>query len=112
MKQQIKNCLAALTIVLISLSASSQTTINAPWVPEHGFWVVEQNIHDRFHHVIRFYNDDHQLIYKETLNNVKMNLGNQRTKMKLKKALEESLTRWEKNKFPEADKGYAAAVLK
>ena len=112
MKQQIKSWLILLTIVFISFSASSQATIAAPWAPDHGYWVVEQNINDRFHHIIRFYNDDHQLIYMETLNNVKMNLNNQRIKMKLKKALEESLARWEKNKSPETDKGYVVAVLK
>ncbi len=111
MKQQIKNWLICLSIIFISIAASSQT-MSAPWTPAHGYWVVEQNIHDPFHHIVRFYNDDHQLIYTEVLNNVKMNTNNKKTKMKLQKALEDSLARWEKNKSPEENKGYVVTALK
>ena len=112
MKQQIKKWLIAISATFISISATSQTTTSAPWTPDHGLWVVEQNIHDRFHHVVRFYNDDHQLIYTETLNNVKMDTDKKKTKMKLKKALEDSLIRWAKSKSPESDKGYVVTALK
>ena len=112
MKQQLKKRMIAFIIVLVSITASSQTTANAPWTPENGYWVVEQKIHNRFNHIVRFYNDDHQLIYTETLSNVKMNPDKKKTKMKLKKALEDSLVRWEKNKSPETNKGYVVAALK
>src|SRR5262245_9416710 len=112
MKPKFRCWLSAFIVAFISFAASSQTTENAPWTPDRGYWNVEENINDPFHHIVRFYNDDHQLIYMEALNNVKMNLEKQKTKMKLKKALEDALARWKKNRSPEANKGYVVAALK
>ena len=49
-------------------------------------------------HIIRFYNNDNELLYKETITGVKMKAGKRKVKMKLKKVLEASVQAWEKKK--------------
>lgn len=61
------------------------------WVSEKGYWVVESNIHSPLDHVVSFYTNDNQLIYKETLTGVKLNPEKRKVKMKLKKILESAI---------------------
>lgn len=44
------------------------------WVSDKGYWVVESNINTPLNHIISFYNNDNELLYKETLIGVKMKL--------------------------------------
>ena len=68
------------------------------WVSDKGYWVVESNINSPLNHIIRFYNNDNELLYKETLMGVKLNPEKRKVKMKLKKVLESSMLAWEKKK--------------
>ena len=68
------------------------------WVSEKGYWVVETNIHSPKTHIVRFYNNESELMYKETIAGVKMNPENRRVKMKLKKALETAAAIWSDDK--------------
>ena len=54
------------------------------WVSEKGYWVVESNINSPLNHIVRFYNNDNELLYKETLAGVKLNPDKRKVKMKLK----------------------------
>ena len=68
------------------------------WVSEKGYWVVESNIKSPRDHIIRFYNNDNQLVYKETLTGIKMNPEKRKVKMKLKKILESAVLAQENKK--------------
>jgi len=68
------------------------------WVSDKGYWVVESNINSPLNHIIRFYNNDNELLYKETMIGVKMNPEKRKVKMKLKKVLESAVLVWEKKK--------------
>ena len=100
MKQKLNTWIITLTFILISISAYAQ---NPPfkiprWVSDRGYWVVESNINSPLNHIIRFYNNANELLYKETLQGVKLNAGKRKVKMKLKKVLEASVLAWEKKK--------------
>jgi len=68
------------------------------WVSDKGYWVVESNINSPLNHIISFYNNDNELLYKETLTGVKMNPEKRKVKMKLKKVLESAVLALEKKK--------------
>ena len=65
------------------------------WVSEIGYWVVESNTHSPSRHIVLFYNNDNVLMYKETLEGIKLDPQKRRVKMKLKKALEASARTWQ-----------------
>jgi hypothetical protein len=68
------------------------------WVSEKGYWVVESNINTPLDHVVSFYDNDNTLIYKETLQGVKINPEKRKVKMKLKKILESAVLAFETKK--------------
>jgi hypothetical protein len=113
-----KKIITSLTIVAIislftitSFAQQSKTAV-PKWVSEKGYWVVENNINDPFHHIIRFYNNDDVLIYKETLSGVRLNTDKKKVKMKLKSVLETSAMAWDLKRVPEEEKQYVSAILK
>ncbi|HEY6504239.1 MAG TPA: hypothetical protein VIZ28_09720 [Chitinophagaceae bacterium] len=117
MKQKIKIGMAAIALSLISLCSFAQeepsTATPVPrWVSDNGYWVVESNINTPLDHIIRFYNNDNVLVYKETVNGVKLNTAKRKVKMKLKKVLDASVLAWEQKRVPEENKEYVAAILK
>lgn len=88
-----------LVCAAISLSyiGHSQEAPPVPkYVSEKGYWVVESNIKDKKNHVIWFYNNGHQVVYKETLAGVRLNTSRNKVKMKLKAVLESAVIAWEK----------------
>jgi len=105
MKQRIKPLLALIVLTLISIESLAQqqrkTQPSIPrWVPEKGYWVTKTNIHFPLDHLVSFYNNDHVLIYEETLKGVKLNPKKRKLKMKLKKVLEAAVIAWEAKKTP------------
>lgn len=79
------------------------------WVSDKGYWVLESNINTPGSHTVLFYDNNNKLMYRETINGVKLNPESRRTKMKLKKALENSALSWTSGSVAEADieKGHA-----
>lgn len=114
MKQQFKTWGIAALLGLISLAAFSQEPDSAipRWVSGKGYWIVESNINTPLRHTIRFYNNDHVLLYRENLEGVKLDPAKRKVKMKLKKVLEAAVLAWEKKKVPEENKDYVMAILK
>jgi hypothetical protein len=101
MKQRLKTFLSLLILVLISIGAFAQEQGRRQprfprWISEKGYWVVETNRHSPRHHLIRFYNNDHILLYSKSLAGVKLNPDKRRVKMKLKRELETAIVAWEK----------------
>ncbi len=114
MKQQIKNWIAVMLFTTAGIISFAQDTKPGvpKWVSEKGYWVVENNVHDPLNHIIRFYTNDDELMYKETLSGVRLNPEKRKVRMKLKKVLESSVIAWEKKKMTEEEKQYVLAILK
>lgn len=113
MKQQLRTIAILALLSLFGAGAFAQETENAVprWASDRGYWVVESNIHTPLNHTVRFYNNDNILVYQETLTGVKLNPDRRRTKMKLKKILESSVTAWEKKGAKSEDIGLVKAIL-
>src|SRR5262245_44684299 len=82
------------------------------YISEKGYWVVESNVKTPYHSIIHFYNNDNVLVYRENVDGVKINLDKTRTKMKLKKILEQSIVAWEKNHQRAVDQDWVARAFK
>ena len=101
---QSKKILLVITICLLvsTFNAVNAQTAVSPrepkWVSAKGFWVVETSGIDQKTHVIHFYNNDNQLVYKESLSGVRLKTSRRAVKMKLKKVLENSVAGWELKK--------------
>src|SRR5687768_8686567 len=99
MKATSKLLACAITILSISSALSSHAQARIPkWIPENGNWMVESNINNPLHSIIYFYTNEGQVIYKETLDGLKLRLEKRKVKMRLKKVLETALTAWNQNK--------------
>ena len=114
MKQYFKTMMAAVVLSFIAFSAFAQEEqpVTPKWVSEKGYWVIESNIKDPLNHLIRFYNNDNVLLYKEAITGVKLNPEKRAVRMKLKKVLEAAVVAWEQKKITEENKNYVAAILK
>lgn len=84
----------------------------SPWVSDKGYWNTESNIHDPLHHIIRFYTHDGRLFHTEKLSGVKLNVEKRKTKMKLKKALEQTMELYSRQEPPQQISEYLVAYLK
>ena len=97
----IKTGLLIAMLTLTHFIAAAQQTSAPPvpkWVSDKGYWVVEGNVKTPRENTILFYNNDHVLVYKESLTGVKLNTNKRKVKMKLKQVLESSVTAWESKK--------------
>src|SRR5688572_28374509 len=114
MKHSLKALLLSAALSLFALSDFSQE--NNPGIPkwhsDKGYWVVESNIHAPMDHIVRFYNNDNVLLYKETLTNTRLDTSKRSVKMKLKKVLEAAVIAWEQKKGTVNDQAYLAAIFK
>lgn len=114
MTQSLKKSAIAVVLSFVISAGYSQSKTNhtAPWVPGKGYWMVESNIHDRSHHIVRFYNNDNELVYTEYLNGVKLNIHKRKVKMKLKKALDSALELYVEDHRPAGISDYVVRILK
>ena len=114
MKSVTKVIIGFLSLFMIATAASSQElkTVTPPWVSEKGYWNAESNVHDPLNHIIRFYNNDGKLFHTQKLSGVKLNVDKRKTKMKLRKALEETIALYSKQESPKQISDYVVAYLK
>ena len=118
MKKSIMLCLMLSALLLTSAKVWAQdedqsVPPRAPkWISEKGYWVVESNIKTPYHSIIHFYNNDNVLVYREKIDGVKINLSRSRTKMKLKKILEQSIIAWENSHSPKENEQWVTKALK
>ena len=113
MKSIIKTSLLSFSLLLASiiLHAQEEKPVAAKWVSKKGYWVIENNINDPLNHIIRFYNNDNTLLYKEKLSGVKLNPNKRSVKMKLKKVLEANIESWQQQRETEENKSYVMVVI-
>ena len=74
------------------------------WVSTMGYWVVESNIHTPRHNILYCYDNNNVLVYKETKDGTVINVKKRRTKMLLKKLVEQTVTAYvQKQKTAESE---------
>ena len=83
----------SLLISLCSLQSSAQKKIK--YIPDKGFWVLISNIHQKKVITVQFYNDENNLMYQETVTNVKLDINRRKVRHKLYNALNEAYQIWE-----------------
>jgi len=102
MKKQISTFLLILSLcatTYVSFSQVEHESYPLPtpkWVSEKGYWVIESNVKTPKNSVIYFYNNDNELVYKEKLEDIRINWKKKRVLMHLKRVLEQSIASWNK----------------
>ncbi|HWC53171.1 MAG TPA: hypothetical protein VG676_06280 [Chitinophagaceae bacterium] len=114
MKQQLKKIVALVILSCIMGATHSQIKSyhTAPWVSDKGYWVVESTIQDPLSHIVRFYNNDNELILTEYLKGVKLNIDKRKTKMRLKEALETAEALYTQHRAPSEIRDYVTKILR
>jgi hypothetical protein len=117
MKKSIHSRILLILFLAVSFSSFAQDDAHSDtriprWISEKGYWVVESNIKTPYQSVIHFYNNDNVLVYREKVDGVRVNLNRSRTKMKLKKILEQSIIAWEKTHVPKQDEQWVSNALR
>jgi len=118
MKKYFKLLFLTLTVSLFSLASLAQEEeqtqdIQAPkWISDRGYWQVESNVKTPKVAIIYFYNNDRVLVYKETIDGIRMNLKKKRILMCLKTVLEQTVTAWEQKHAAGEDKDLLAVELR
>lgn len=109
-----KSLIVFLSFIIIASAANAQepNSFKAPWTSDKGYWNTESNIHDPLNHIIRFYTNDGRLLHTEKLSGVKLNIDKRKTKMKLKKALEQTIALYSRQQTSQQVSEYLVAHLK
>lgn len=81
------------------------------WVSEKGYWIVESNIHVPKQYIVRFYNNDHTLVYKEEIKGMTLKLERRKVKMHLKQVLEAALYAWTKQQQAKENEGWVVQAM-
>lgn len=81
------------------------------WVPESGYWVAENNMHQPKRYTIYFYTNDRVLVYKEKIEGIDLDLQSRKVQMRLKKVLEKSLQAWQKQHRAKENEGLVINLL-
>jgi hypothetical protein len=97
--------LTAFLLLLAAVGAPAQTRPQ-PTVPHEGSWVIEWTPKSRSC-VVRFYNDQRQLIYEETLNR-RLNIARRQTKRNLNVALDQAMYVWNATHKVPSDRQWVA----
>jgi hypothetical protein len=61
------------------------------WISEIGYWVVEDSIDSVNHYTVYLYNNNNILVYKETVDGCRLDLNKRKTKMRLKKLVDQTV---------------------
>ena len=109
--KRIFSLLIAFAMAHAPVVAQEELPVVPSWAPASGYWVAQGNVNQPKHYTIYFYNDDHVLIYKETIEGVKLRLDSPRVKKRLKKVLEKSLWAWQKNHQVKENEGLVINLL-
>lgn len=99
MKKQLLPLLATILLVTFSTTsfAQQEPAKKLPkWLSPNGYWVVEGNVKAPKKNTIYFYNTENTMVYKETVEGVRLHLDRTKTLMRLKNVLDQSVTAWQK----------------
>src|SRR5689334_18985316 len=87
--------IAAVAIFLFASASFAQSTATPSG---NGFWVIESNIKTPKNATVFFYNDNNDLIYKESVAGKKLKIKSEKVRNQLNEVLQQSLTIWNKEK--------------
>lgn len=102
---KLRCALLAAWVGLASFAAPAQVK-KAPIVTREGSWVIEWAPKSR-QSIVRFYNNQQQLIYEETLDR-RLNIARRKTKQNLSVALEQAMFVWNATHKVPADRQWVA----
>jgi hypothetical protein len=105
-------CTSALTAFSMNCSAQEEKEFTPKWVSPNGYWVVESNNKTPLSSIVYFYNNDNQVIYKEKLDGVRINIKKRKTLMGLRKILEASVVAWNAKQSPGENRLLVANTFK
>lgn len=100
MKRNIRKGIMVAILMQLSVIAFAQDNTTPKWISKNGYWIIENNIHTPKSNVVKFYNNENTMIYSEKLEGVRLNVKKQKTLVRLKKALDQSLLAWQKMQDP------------
>lgn len=90
-KPYLRLALVALFFLFTHVAVQAQNR-QEPVIAREGFWVVEWSPKSRSC-IVRFYNEQRQLIYEETINR-RLNIARRQTKQNLSVALDQAMYVW------------------
>lgn len=82
------------------------------WISDKGYWQIESNIYKPDKNIVYFYNNENELVYKEHLEGIVLNLKKKYVKMRLKKALEIALQMWNRDRAMYSDRQLITRLFK
>jgi hypothetical protein len=96
MRKNLKMLFIATVLSTTAIAATAQenetkTSSKPKWVSDKGFWVVESNLKTPQTSTVYFYNNQNDLLYKEQVDGVKLNIKKRKTLIMLKQVLDKSL---------------------
>jgi hypothetical protein len=117
MKKEISIFVTALVCCCLFVSSFAQDEQRyapaAPkWVSDKGYWIIESNIKTPENSIIYFYTNDNELVYKEKIEGVRINLKKRRVLMNLKTVLEQSIIGWNEQHILKQNEMLVALALK
>jgi hypothetical protein len=122
MKKLINVCFLLTALLLMNTVAKAQekaTPVTGSnhqhkvpaYVSDRGYWIVESNIYTPRQCTIRFYNNDHVMVYTEKVEGVQLKLKRKKVKMHLKQVLETTLVAWELQKQSKENEGWVINAI-
>jgi hypothetical protein len=96
----------------MNCAAQEEKIFTPKWISPNGYWVVESNIKTPLNSIIYFYNNDNQVIYKEKLVGIRINIKKRKTLMGLRKILEASVAAWNTKQSPGENRLLVANAFK
>ena len=106
---------AMLSTTMVCIAQEEEQSFPQPiprWISDKGYWVIESNLKTPKSSIIHFYNNDNVLVYRERVEGVRINLNRNRTKMRLKKILEQSIVVWERDHLPKQNEQWVTKALR
>lgn len=85
-----------LLALMLILSYTSNLHAQKPMSKE-GFWVVESNVKNPQWATVYFYNAQHQLVYKEAVQNIKLDVSKAKVRRQLNAVLQQSVAAWKRD---------------
>lgn len=101
----VRSLLIALLLIASSLPTKAQTP-KLPIAPREGFWVVEWIPTNR-QCTVRFYTNEQELIYEETIDR-RLNIARRQTKQSLNVALDQAMYVWNATHKAPTDRQWVA----
>lgn len=102
----------ATSLVSTAQKNETRSTKTPRYVSEQGYWVIESNVKQPKSSIVYFYNLQQQLVYKEEVTGIRLNVNRTKVKMRLKKALELAIAVNEKKKQWPKDEKIIAGIFR